>query len=439
MSAHISNSDADLSPTTLPPLRIKRKLQADRYVHFSPPSVMSTTSQQEVMHSIHTESAQHSTKQQAQQAEVPVNQQKKKNSSSSRLPHMSPSAPCSLSTSIKFAEIVHRNWNSNAILPTMLSTKNASKYLSFPSRNPKKSALLKDVRKNAGSSCQYGRSTQKWMEKSSLMMNIVSFCSTEAFGQLLCVNKAVNVTLCSDDLWAGLLNVLQLTPLVQMRQIRSNYYDFFRKEVISTNVLGGLYNYENLRPPPARYSFSLPTGLHLLEGSGVELSSSPVPPNTAEESANNSNGTGTGTNRNHSPKAIAVSQADSDQQKFRHIRLLVTPATFGCDTCIFSRVHLLLRRWPPFDQSKMYLGSCRFSLEERGFLFTFLDEYSEPRLLFSSAFVFVEGSDNDPLISTNGFFINLIPKGRPSPDLDVRLVLERSSAEPEINENVSQV
>lgn len=438
MSAHFSNNDAELSPTTLPPLRIKRKLQSDRYVLFAPPSGLPASSEHEtVPHAVHTEDERISTKLPPKNEGATVSPPKKRSSgSSAKLPHMSPSAPCSLSTSIKFAEIVHRNWNPNAILPTMLSSKNASKYLSFPSRNPKKSGLLKDLRGRVlrGGGPTDFSGTQKWLETSSILTNVVSFGGTETFGQLLCVNKAAHATLCSDEMWSGLFHVLQLSPLLQMRQITSNYYDFFRREVISTTILGGLYNYENLRPPPTRYSFSLPTGLHLLEGSGAEMSSSPMPPNSeGSSSIQTSNNNNSASNSSASQNEPPSSQANADQQKFRHIRLLVTPATLGCDTCIFSRVHLLLRRWPPFDQSKMYLGSCRFSLEERGFLFTFLDEFSEPRLLFSSAFVFVEGSENDPLLSMNGLLINLIPKGPTTPDLDTRLVLEKSSLESESN------
>lgn len=379
MSTHIRDDEMKAEKDGLPLLRSKRKLQSDRYVQFG--------------HFIHHTSK----KQKAQEGD---------DLTVSRLPHMSPGVPCSLSTSIKFAEIVHRNWNYQAaVLPTSLSMKNASMFMVTAPRG--------GVRKTTGStppglSCHHSQTT--WLEKVTIMTTLVSFCTLDSIESLLLLNRQANAILRSDEVWKDIIERSNLTPLLRLHRITADYYDFFRHQIVSTNAIAGLYRYENARPPTARYSFSLPTDVMLADHINIS------PNNSSEEES---------------------FSCEAAQKKYRNVRLLVTPATFGCNTYVFSRAHLLLRKWPPFDQSKVYLGSCRFSFDHRGYLFTFLDEGSEPKISFRSACVYIgpeeSGQTEDGAISSE-LFLTLLPcyplaeTGEASADAQIpRLVLEKIS------------
>eukprot|EP00796_Vickermania_ingenoplastis_P005170 gene5170-3718_t len=350
-------SDADTEgPTGLPPLRPKRKLQPDRFVQFG-----------------HAPSH-------PDQAPPKQMQQRPGSKNNSRLPHMSPGAPCSLSTSIKFAEIVHNKWNCPAVLPTMLSTKNPARFMINGTRGKNHSWLREDRKKITSSSTH----VPQWYEKTAIMSSLAVFCTAESLANLFQLNRAANTTLKSDEVWSVLLHYLQLTPLLKMHRVSNSYYDFFRAQVVTTSAISGLYVYENLRPPSPRYSFSLPTELLISE----QNSPGPTASGTTEDGADDL----------------------SAQKRFQNVRLMLTPATFGCRTFVLSRAHLLLRRWPPFDQIKVYLGSCRFCLDQKGFIFTFLDELSEPHIMFTTSFVYLESDGTGQLKDAHKLLIRLAPQ-----------------------------
>lgn len=288
-----------------------------------------------------------------------------------RLPHLSLGAPCPVATSMKYADLVYQNWNSNSVLPSTLSGKNASKFLISGPRPC--TSFLKPFRR---SSKRLGKLSTHWLEHYALLANLCTFCTLETVSVLRVLSKSIYNIFSSDPFWVEVFKKMHLTPLEKYCNISAGHYNFFVNEIMTTKVLSGLYVFENMYPPSLQHSISLQTSSF----SGYQM-----------------------------PKSSSVSGADmeelnccTEQSKYQLIRLLITPAMLGKEKMESSRVHLLFRRWPPFDQYKAYIGSCRFSWDQKCFVFSFLDETLEQCIACTSSFKFVDEGEVLENQSLNG-------------------------------------
>lgn len=288
-----------------------------------------------------------------------------------RLPHLSLGAPCPVAMSMKYADLVYQNWNSNSLLPATLSGKNASKLLIA---GPRPSTVSgKFFKRN---SRRLGRASTHWLEHYSLLANLCTFCSLETVGALSMLNKTIYSIFCSDPFWVEMFKKMHLTPLEKFYNISTGHYNFFVNEILTTRALSGLYVFEKMFSPSLQRSVSLQT----TSFSGYQL-----------------------------PKSLCTTGGEveelnsfAEQAKYQGIRLLIVPVTMGRSTMELSRAHLLFRRWPPFDKYKIYLGSCRFSWSHKCFVFTFLDESKEPRIVCTSSFRLIDEDENAENQGSNG-------------------------------------
>lgn len=328
MSAHqlTDGRSDDFGPVHLPPLRTKRKLFPDRYVQFdrvTPHKQSDPPKQHRISESLPTPNAG---------------------------PHVTPGMPSSLSTTIKFAEIVHRNWSSTVVLPAVLSAKATSKFLYSAHRNTATGSERFKRRHVA----RLSSPPSKWYEKASIMGNIASFCTTERLATLFTLNKDIHAVMRTDRVWSQILDGLRLTPLLKFHGVSSEIYTFFTEKILTTDAVKGFYGFEGVREP-SRRSFSFQTDT--------------LPSDVSREPADDT-----------STSSMIDDLAD---KIYRQAKLRITSATFGGSSVSASRCHLLLRKWPPFDQCKVYSGSCRFSLDS-GFVFTFLSEGMDSQMVYST-------------------------------------------------------
>lgn len=365
MSTDVKDHD-DFDNSALPPLRIKRKLLADRFVRIN----------RSVDEHREKDSSPHSGGKEV----VPFKQ-------------TAFGAPCSLSTSIKFAEMVHQQWKPSIILPTMLSSKNASKFRTSESRYSH--LRLKSRSCITKSSQNLANGEKVWFESTSLMSNLFSFLSEASIFNMFLVCKSVNNTLRSDEMWVSIIDRYGLAPLATINKVEKDYYEFFKRSIVTTKVLDGLFVFENPHSPSPTFNFSLATIVF------------------------------------ETPEHNSVPDTDggdieADQSKYQDIRLMVTPTTFGSSIITFSRAYLLLRRWPPFDQAKVFLGACRFSLRHKGFIFTFLDQFSEPEILLTCMFNFSDEGEDGEENQNKALLMSLVAQGNSGEKLEIsRFVLSR--------------
>lgn len=280
-----------------------------------------------------------------------------------RLPHLRLGAPCPLNTSIKFAELVYQNWNSNSLPPRVPTARAPSRGV-FSSPRPS-TVSGRTIKRN---SKRIGRSSFHWLENYIVLANLIAHCPLETFFVFHLLNKNIYKILHDNLFWMEMLKKMNLTPLLKFHNISSSYRDFFFNEVMTSNILSGLYIFENVYPPTLQHSLSLQTS---------SLNTCNVP-NSVSSSAGD----------------LEEGNPVSEQSKYQSIRMLIAPVKFGSQQVEMSRVQLLIRRWPPFDQYKAYLGTCMFSWEQKCFLFNFLDESSESPFVCTSAFTTIEEGES---------------------------------------------
>lgn len=280
-----------------------------------------------------------------------------------RLPHLRLGAPCPLNTSMKFAELVYQNWNSNSLPPPIPSGRAPSRGV-FSAPRPSTTSG-RTIKRN---SKRIGRGSVHWLENYFLLANLVAHCPLETFFVFHLLNRNIYNILHNDLFWMEMLKKMNLTPLLKFYNISSRYRDFFFNDVMTTNIMSGLYIFENMFPPTLQHSLSLQTS---------SLNTCQVP-NSASSSAGE----------------LEELNSVVEQSKYQTIRMLLAPVNFGSTQPEMSRAQLLIRRWPPFDPYKAYLGSCMFSWEQKCFLFNFLDESTDSRIVCTSAFTTIEEGES---------------------------------------------